>query len=49
MTPEQQKKYMKFVKGMKKESAQDLRTKHGKRWKDVMYAIAHKNATKQDS
>ncbi len=34
-----------FVKDMKKGSAQDLRTKHGKKWKDVMSAIAnHRHA-----
>ena len=47
MTDEEKSKAKKFVNAMRKDSAQDLRTRYGKRWKDVMYAIANKKAQAQ--
>lgn len=47
MTDEQMKKRERYVKGMKSKD-DDLRKRYGKRWKDVMYAIATKNAMREE-
>jgi hypothetical protein len=48
MTDAQMKKREDYVKGMKSKS-DDLRKRYGKRWKDVMYAIATKNAMREET
>lgn len=47
MSDAQMKKREDYVKGMKSKS-DDLRKRYGKRWKDVMYAIATKNAMREE-
>ena len=48
MTDTQMKNREDFVKGMKS-NGDDLRKRYGKRWKDVMYAIATKNAMREET